>query len=146
MRKAALLHNPESGGSKQRQKELESALSILRAGGVEADLVPTKSPHHAVEETRRAVASGCDTIFACGGDGTIHNMAQVLAHSPVALAILPMGTANALANDIGLPLNIVAAAKAALHAAPRRIAMGCVKYTDLQAIPCTKYFVVAAGV
>jgi len=41
MRKAALLYNPDSGGSQRRQKELESALTILRAGGVEADLVPT---------------------------------------------------------------------------------------------------------
>ena len=57
-----------------------------------------------VEETRRAIDSGCDTIFACGGDGTIHNIAQVLANSPAALAILPMGTANALAHDLCLPL------------------------------------------
>ena len=87
MRKAALLYNPDSGGSKQRQRELESALALLRAGGVEADLIPTQSPYHAVEETRGAIDSGCDTIFACGGDGTIHNIVQVLANSPIALAM-----------------------------------------------------------
>src|SRR5579862_6951689 len=48
MRKAALLYNPESGGSKQRQTELESALAVLRNAAVEADLVPTESPYHAV--------------------------------------------------------------------------------------------------
>jgi diacylglycerol kinase (ATP) len=146
MRKAALLYNPDSGGSKQRPRELESALAVLRNGAVEADLFPTESPHHALEETRRAVDSGCDTIFACGGDGTIHNIAQVLANSSTALAILPMGTANALAHDLNLPLKIVDAAKAALQAAPHRVALGRVHYIDLQGSPATRFFVIAAGV
>ena len=145
MRKAALLYNPESGGSRKRQRELESALAVLRNAGIEADLVPTESRGHGGEATRRAVESGCDGIFACGGDGTIHNIAQVLANSSVALAILPMGTANALAHDLGLPLNVVAAAKASLRAAPRRIALGRVEYTDLAGTPGARYFVGAAG-
>ena len=44
MRKAALLYNPDSGGSQQRQRELESALAVLRGAGVEADLVAPRSP------------------------------------------------------------------------------------------------------
>ena len=146
MRKAALLYNPDSGGSKQRRRELESALAILKAGAVDASLVPTDSPIHAIEETRRAIDSGCDTIFACGGDGTIHNIAQVLANSPVALAILPMGTANALAHDIKLPLKVAAAAKASLQATERRIALGCVAFADLQGKRDARYFVIAAGI
>src|SRR5579871_3124126 len=146
MRKAALLYNPDSGGSKQRQRELQSALEVLRGGGVEADLVPTDSPDHAGDEARRAVSSDCDTIFACGGDGTIHNIAQVLAMSSVALAILPMGTANALAHDLGLPLRVPEAAKAALGGAPRRIALGRVTCLDLSGASITRYFVVAAGI
>lgn len=146
MRKAALLYNPESGGSKRRQRELESALSVLRSGGVEAELVPTESPYHAVAETQRAIDSGCDTVFACGGDGTIHNIVQVLANSSTALAILPMGTANALAHDLDLPLKVAAAATASLSAKPRRVALGHVSYTDLQGNPATRYFVIAAGV
>jgi diacylglycerol kinase (ATP) len=147
MRKVALLYNPASGGrGRRRQNELEAGLAFLRGAGVEADLVPTESQDHAGEETRRAIDSGCDTIFACGGDGTIHNIAQVLATTPVALAILPMGTANALAHDIGLPQNLMDAAKTALRAVSRRIALGCVKYTDSEGNPASKYFVVAAGV
>ena len=146
MRKAALLYNPDSGGSKQRQQEMESALTVLRNGGVEADLVPTESPHHAVEETRRAIASGCDTIFACGGDGTVHNIVQVLANTHAALAILPIGTANALAHDLGIPLNVARAAKASLRSTLRRVALGRVAYTDVHTNPCTRYFVIAAGV
>ncbi len=146
MRKAALLYNPDSGGSKQRQRELEAALDVLRGAGVEADLVATDSPGHAADETRRAAGAGCDTIFACGGDGTIHNIIQVLANSSTALAILPMGTANALAHDIGLPLKVVAAARAALSAAPRRIALGQVSFADMKGNRGSRFFVVAAGV
>ena len=146
MRKAALLYNPDSGGSRQRQRELQSALSILRDGGVEAELLATESRDHAGEEARRAIASGCDTVFACGGDGTIHNIAQFLANTPVALGILPIGTANALAHDLKLPLNILAAAKAALHAIPKRIALGQISCLNLNGERETLFFVVAAGI
>jgi diacylglycerol kinase (ATP) len=146
MRKAALLYNPDSGGSRvRRQAELESVLALLRAANVEAQLVLTDSRAHAEEKARQAVLAGCDTVFACGGDGTIHNMIQVLANTSVALAILPMGTANALAHDLGLPMNIAAAARAALHAVPRQVALGSIQYLDLEGNPGTRFFVVAAG-
>jgi diacylglycerol kinase (ATP) len=146
MRKAALLYNPESGGSKRRQRELQSALEILRAGGVEAELFASDSREQAAELVRQAIAAGCDTVFACGGDGTINNIAQVLAKTPVALGILPIGTANALAHDLGLSLRIPAAAKAALNAEQRRIALGQITCPDLTSVRQTRYFVVAAGV
>jgi diacylglycerol kinase (ATP) len=146
MRKAALLYNPDSGGSRvRRQAELESVLALLRGVNVEAELALTHSSAHAEEQARQAVLAGCDTVFACGGDGTIHNILQVLAMSPVALAILPMGTANALAHDLGLPMNPVAAAAAALHAAPRRVALGRIQYLDLDRQPGTRFFIIAAG-
>lgn len=146
MRKAALLYNPDSGGSRRRQRELEAAVAILKSGGVEAEIFHTDSREHAGDEARRAIADGCDTIFACGGDGTIHNIAQVLANTPVALAVLPMGTANALARDLGLPLRVPAAAKAALQGETRRIALGRVTCDDIKGVSKTRYFVITAGI
>jgi YegS/Rv2252/BmrU family lipid kinase len=146
MRKAALLYNPDSGGSRvRRQVELESALALLRSASVDAQLVLTDSRAHAEEKARQAVMAGCDTVFACGGDGTIHNLIQVLANTSVALAILPMGTANALAHDLGLPMNVAAAAQAVLRAAPRRVALGRVDYLDFDGNPGSRLFIVAAG-
>ncbi len=146
MRKAALIYNPDSGGSRmRRQSELESALALLRGANVEAQLVLTDSRAHAEEKARQAVLAGCDAVFACGGDGTIHNMIQVLANTSVALAILPMGTANALAHDLGLPMNIPAAVQAALHSVPRRVALGRVQFLNLEGKPGTRFFIVAAG-
>jgi diacylglycerol kinase (ATP) len=147
MRKSVLLYNPDSGGNQShRLSEVRSALAILRAANVEAELVLTESLDHAGEHARQAIQAGCDTVFACGGDGTIHNIIQVLAQTPVALAVLPMGTGNTLAHDLKLPLNVRAAATAALCAKPRRIALGCVRYLDFQGNSGARYFVVAAGV
>ena len=147
MRKAALLYNPDSGGSgAKRLRKLESALALLRGAGVEADLVPSESRDRAGELARRASDSGCDTIVACGGDGTIHNIAQALANTPIALGVLPMGTANALAHDLGLPRDVVAAARILLNATPRRIALGQVKYVDLRGQAGARYFLITAGV
>jgi YegS/Rv2252/BmrU family lipid kinase len=146
MRKAAMLYNPDSGGSKQRQRELHAALAVLQRGGVEAELVPTNSPEQADQEARRFIASGCDTIFACGGDGTIHNIVQVLANTSTTLAILPMGTANALAHDLGIPLHAPAAAEAALRSRMRRVALGRVTCPDLKGVERTLYFVITAGI
>lgn len=147
MKKAALLYNPDSGGSgAKRLKRLESALAVLHGAGVDAELVPSESRDGAGALTRKAIDSGCDTIFACGGDGTVHNIVQALANTPVALAVLPMGTANALAHDLGLSRDLRAAAKSLLDATPRRIALGRVKYVDPRGAADSRYFVITAGV
>jgi YegS/Rv2252/BmrU family lipid kinase len=146
MRKAALLYNPDSGGSRWRQRELQSALALFKASGIEAEMLLADSRDQGASETQRAVDAGCDTVFACGGDGTINNVAQVLANTPAALAILPMGTANALAHDLGLPMNVIAAAKAAISGKTRRVALGKVTCAGLAGAPMTRYFTVAAGI
>src|SRR5579872_4179848 len=145
MKKAVLLYNPESGGIGSRQAELESIVALLRGEHVEADLVLTHSPGDAQQQAVYATQAGCDTVFACGGDGTIHSIAQGMVNSSTALAILPMGTANALAHDLGLPMNLPGAARAVLHGIPRRVAVGRIGYLDLKGNPAFRYFVVAAG-
>ena len=149
MRKAALLYNPNSGGTggkqSRRQTEVESVVTLLRNANVDAELVLTDSPAEAEEQARRAVQSGCDTVFACGGDGTVHTVIQVLANTSAALAILPLGTANALAHDLRLPMKLTDAAQTALRGEPRRVALGQIRYRDLHGNPGTRFFVVAAG-
>jgi diacylglycerol kinase (ATP) len=146
MQKAALLYNPDSGGSRDRgQSGLESVLRLFRGEGIEAELVLAHSPTDAQDRVRQAVQAGCDTVFACGGDGTINNVVQVLANTHVALAVLPMGTANALAHDIGLPINVMAAARAVLRSVPRRVALGRIECVDLDGNQSMRFFVVAAG-
>jgi diacylglycerol kinase family enzyme len=147
MRKATILFNPNSGrGRKRKDRELDLAIGIIQSAGVHTDLTICRSSHEATIHARYAVAAGSDTVFACGGDGTIHDVIQGLANTPVALAILPFGTANALAHDLGLPFRPSEAARAAVNGTVRRIPLGHVEYHDFKGKPTARYFTVAAGI
>jgi YegS/Rv2252/BmrU family lipid kinase len=147
MRKAALFYNPLSGRRRTRRlANVEAALAVLRRGGVEARAGPTQSQAGAGEQARQAIAGGCDTVIACGGDGTAHDVLQGMVGSEAALGIIPLGTANALAHDLRLPLSAAGAAEALLTATPRRIALGRVEYTDLEGKRGSRFFTVAAGI
>jgi len=147
MRKAALFYNPHSGRRKKhRVKDVESAAAVLRAAGIEVEVAPTRAASDAAAQVRMAIRDEFDTIVACGGDGTVHDVLQGLAGKDAVLGIIPLGTANALAHDLRLPISAKAAARALLTAAPKRIALGKIEFRDFNNIPSSRYFTVAAGV
>lgn len=147
MRKATILFNPNSGRKgKSRDRELDIAIGVIQSAGIHTELTVCRSSHEATIHTRYAVAGGSDTVFACGGDGTIHDVIQELAGTPVALAILPFGTANALAHDLNLPSRPSEAARVAVQGDVRRIPLGRVEYEDFHGKPSARYFTVAAGI
>jgi YegS/Rv2252/BmrU family lipid kinase len=73
---------------------------------------------------RSAVAAQVDLILACGGDGTVTACAEGVAGSGIPLGVLPAGTGNLLARNLGLPLDHEAALAAALTGTDRRLDMG----------------------
>jgi YegS/Rv2252/BmrU family lipid kinase len=147
MQKATILFNPNSG-PRRRDSELERAIGIIQSAGVRTELTVCRSSQEATMNARFAVAGGSDTVFACGGDGTIHDVIQGLAGTEVALAVLPFGTANALAHDLGIPLRPTSAARVAVHASSkvRRVPLGHIEYQDFDGKAGQRYFTVAAGV
>ena len=145
MDKATILFNPNSGRPR-RDKELNHAIGIIQSAGVRTELTVCRSSQEATDNAHCAVAAGSDTVFACGGDGTIHDVIQGLAGTPIALAILPFGTANALAHDLGIPLRPSAAAQVAVRGKLRRIPLGRIEYEDFSGKPSARYFTVAAGI
>ncbi len=147
MRKTILLYNPLSGRRRGRRlADVEAARSVLQSAGVEASAAPTRAASDATDQTRNAIAEGCDTVFACGGDGTVHDVLQGLVGTQAALAIIPLGTANSLAHDLRLPLSPAGAAQAALTAKSRRIAVGRVEYQDFNGKRSSRYFTVTVGI
>src|SRR5215467_12820903 len=101
MRKAALFYNPLSGRRKKyRVQDVEAAAAIIRQADVEVEVAPTRAPSDAAAQVRMAIRDGFDTIVACGGDGTVHDLLQGLAGKNAALGIIPLGTANAMAHDL----------------------------------------------
>ena len=147
MRKAILLYNPLSGRRCERRRaDVGEALSILQGAGIEATAAPTRAASDATDQTKHAIAEGCDTVFACGGDGTVHDVLQGLVGGQTALGIIPLGTANSLAHDLKLPLSPANAARAALTAKRQRIAVGRVTYQDLTGKPSQRFFTVTVGI
>ena len=78
----------------------------------------------APERARQAVAEGADLLFIWGGDGTIQRCVDAVAGEAVNLAILPAGTANLLANNLGVPINLSAAVDVGLHGDRRQLDVG----------------------
>jgi diacylglycerol kinase (ATP) len=91
---------------------------------------------------REAVAQGADLVLALGGDGTINEVANGLALTSVPLGILPAGTANVLAMEIGLGSSLERAAARLALCAPQRIALGKIQANG----SAPRYFVLMAGV
>src|SRR6202158_1121475 len=145
MRRATILFNPNSGRPR-RDLELNHAIGVLQSAGVHTELTVCRSSQEATGNAHCAVAAGSDTVIACGGDGTIHDVIQGLAGTPVALAILPFGTANALAHDLAIPLRPSAAAQVAVNGKVRRIPLGRIEYEDFNGKSAARYFTVAAGI
>jgi YegS/Rv2252/BmrU family lipid kinase len=65
----------------------------------------TEGPGHAKALAREAIAEGCDTVVAAGGDGTVNEVLTGLAGSQVRLGVLPLGTMNVFAREHGVPLD-----------------------------------------
>ncbi|HXZ32708.1 MAG TPA: YegS/Rv2252/BmrU family lipid kinase [Terriglobales bacterium] len=147
MRKVLLLYNPLSGRRRGRRlADVQAAAAVLRSSGVAVSTSATQVAGDATGQVKQAIAEGCDAIFACGGDGTVSDVLQGLIGSDVALGVIPLGTANSLAHDIGLPLSPAGAAHAALTAKPQRIAVGRIEYLDFEGKPQARHFIVAVGI
>jgi diacylglycerol kinase family enzyme len=114
--------NRQSGSGDARQDEARQVQSALNQAGVASQLrrVPGEQ---LVAATRQALAAGTDVVVAAGGDGTVNAVAGVLAGTQTPLGLLPMGTLNHFAKDLGLPVDLAAAA--------RVIASGNVRAVDV---------------
>ncbi|WP_051960961.1 diacylglycerol/lipid kinase family protein [Devosia riboflavina] len=77
-----------------------------------------------MQRVERAVEAGAEVIVAAGGDGTITALAGALAGTDRVLGILPLGTVNALAKDLGIPLEVKAAIAALATGVTRQIDVG----------------------
>ena len=87
-------------------------------------LAPTGGPGDATRIAREAVAAGADLVLVLGGDGTINEAVNGMVHSDAALGILPGGTANVLAMELGLGSRLDRAIERLSQCAPRRVSVG----------------------
>lgn len=128
MRTAAIVVNPISGSS-SRSRALDEFRATLEAGGVAAKMRPTRGPGDGATIAAEEAALGTDVIVAAGGDGTVNDVARGLAGiaGPApALAILPRGTSNLVARDLGLPFGARDGARVVIEGRTRAFDLGVV--------------------
>ncbi|MFZ4408163.1 MAG: diacylglycerol/lipid kinase family protein [Paracraurococcus sp.] len=104
-----IVFNPAAGA--RRRRRLARALGTLASAGILARVTETLHPGHATQLAREAAGDGVPIVVAAGGDGTIAEVAAGLAGTAARLGILPFGTANVLAWELGLPPRPEAAAE-----------------------------------
>jgi diacylglycerol kinase (ATP) len=114
---------------------------LLDARGITVDSIATTGPGHAGEIARRAVDRGADLILVAGGDGTINEAVNGMVHSGVPLGILPAGTANVLANELGTGKTMERTAAGLADCVPERVAVGLISSESTQ-----RHFLLMAGV
>ncbi len=134
---AKIILNPYAGRWKGRQKraEIESTFHSL---GMDYELVQTDAPNHGVKLAYQAALDGFSPIISAGGDGSVSEVmngivsaAQETQSEPTFLGVLPLGTANDLMVNLGLPTDIPGAAKVISAGYTRKIDLGVVSAWDV---------------
>ncbi|MEW6716362.1 MAG: diacylglycerol kinase family protein [Chloroflexota bacterium] len=103
MPSAWLLYNP-GAGKFPSQFFAHRAASVLRSSGWNVHLFSTESSHHITQLTAQAVAEKVDAVLMSGGDGSVNYALRGLIGAKTALGVLPSGTSNVWARELGLPI------------------------------------------
>ena len=99
---AELIYNP-SGGQVVIRHELDNVVAFLERYGWSVTLRETSKPLEATELAHHAVSRGAKVVIAAGGDGTVNEVANGLVNTDAALGVLPVGTTNSWALQMGIP-------------------------------------------
>ena len=129
MQTADLIYNPNAGRFPSGILA-ERAANVLRASGWDIRLMMTHDGNQVTELARKAAAEGKDALYVVGGDGTINLAVRGLVGSSTALGVLPGGTANVLAQELGLP-GLTWTRWMALEESARRLADADVRQVDI---------------
>jgi diacylglycerol kinase (ATP) len=135
----AVIINPVSGrgGRAAAQRRAQSAHEIVAAHGDRPEVLLTERIGHARELAAAALQRGARLVLAWGGDGTINEVAAALAFGQVPLGIVPAGSGNGLARELGVARRPERALADALSAEPRPLDLGEIE---------GRYFVNIAGI
>jgi YegS/Rv2252/BmrU family lipid kinase len=121
-RRLLVVYNPTAG--RRRRRLFSRVLDQLKIFGCEISLHETRGPGDAESFVQGIDAGLYDAVVAAGGDGTIREVVNGLAGRAIPLGIVPLGTANVLANEIGLSFNASALSQAIARGAPASVYTG----------------------
>jgi diacylglycerol kinase (ATP) len=140
-----VIFNPTARGGKARRFRAQ-----LDALGTDAVFKPTTGPGAATDFARAAVEEGFDTIVAAGGDGTVNEVLNGLASAQnglkrVRLGIIPLGTINVFAKELGLPTSLRTAWQVVLGGHETVVDLPYCEHAVAGGTPQRRYFAQLAG-
>ena len=138
-----LIFNPIA--KKASGRKIAKASHFLRSRGYKAEILFTEQKGHAESLAREAVKKSPSLIIAAGGDGTFNEIVNGIAGSEIPMAILPLGTTNVLAKELGLPETVDGAMEVAVRGTPKTVSIGKISITR-HSLLVTRYFLLMAGI
>lgn len=127
----SLIYNPYAGGLRgAKLGRLDLVERILEEQGRRVTRHVTQGPKTAGNVARECLSGGSDLIVIAGGDGTVNEVAGGLIGSQLPMAVLPAGTANVLANEIGVGRGMERAARAIAECVPCQVPVGVLTFAN----------------
>ena len=137
-KRACLVINPKDG---QNLAKLTAVLAVLAAAGWETDIALKEYGGHTMELATEAAKKGYDVVIAYGGDGTLNQVVNGVMNGKSQksmVGLIPGGTANVWANEVGIPADPVKAALTLVSSEDRRVDIGRVEVKSLTFLPVTQ--------
>jgi len=138
-----LICNPAA--KSMSESKIERACRLLEQKDYRVELLLTKQRGEAEQLAKDATKKAPLLIIAAGGDGTFNEVANGIAGSEIPMAILPLGTTNVLAKELGIPDTVEGALEVALNNTPKSISLGRIAIV-LDSSPVSRYFILMAGI
>jgi diacylglycerol kinase (ATP) len=138
-----LICNPAAKG--MSKTKIERARRLLEQKDYRVELLLTKQRGEAEQLAKDATKRAPLVIIAAGGDGTFNEVANGIAGSEIPMAILPLGTTNVLAKELGIPDSVEGALEVALKKTPKTISLGRIAII-CDSSPVSRYFILMAGI
>jgi len=134
---AIIIVNPASGSFPFHAHHFDETLAFLRQHGWRVDLWYTLTPGDGAQLARKAVSQKANMVIAAGGDGTINDIIQGLAGTETVLGVLPNGTTNVWARELGIPIEEAGAREVLVNGQICRVDLGRVN---------DRYFLLMVGI
>jgi diacylglycerol kinase family enzyme len=135
-----LIVNPAAGRAGLLRAQLPAMEVLLQSKGLRMRVRDTSPAQDSAKQLAADAAVESSLVIACGGDGTVHGVIQGMAHTGTPFGVLPLGTANALARNLKLPLDPVAALRRLITYEAVQLPLG-----EIGTASCTRVFLVMAG-
>lgn len=120
-------------------------MEALPAAGWELEVIRARRMREVNVAAREAVERGQEAVVVVGGDGTINEAVNALASTPVALGVIPAGTGNVLARQLGLPTDPAQACQMLLSSQASKVDLGKASFINEEAKEDSRYFLCMAG-